>query len=96
MLSPTNQTEWQPKPLNIKCDRTNQQDSGQISVDRSTTAYSQHLQYLDSTKSSAKDLSFPKSEITISLRAFSSSETWMQLGKPIPCHVAMEMVDNAA
>jgi len=35
----------------------------------------QHLQYLDSTKSSAKDLSLPKSEIMISHRAFNSSVT---------------------
>ena len=49
-----------PKPPNFICDRTNQQDSGQISVDRSTTVYSQHLQSLSPTKSSANGYSTPK------------------------------------
>ena len=48
------------RPPNIESDRTNQQDSGQISVDRSTTDYSQHLQSLSPTKSSAKGYSTPK------------------------------------
>ena len=49
-----------PKPPNFICDRTNQQDSGQISVDRSTTVYSHHLQSLSPTKSSANGYSTPK------------------------------------
>jgi hypothetical protein len=67
-------------------------------VDRSTKAsYSQHLQYLDAIKSSAKDLSLAIFEITIDHRAFRGGGDSYEVGpKPISFHVIMQAVDNPA
>ena len=56
-----------------------------------------HLQYLDSVKSSAKDLSLPKLEIEINRKAFSGKSGSYATGpRPNACHVTMEAVDNTA
>ena len=59
--------------------------------------YSQHLQYLDSIKSSTKDLSLPLHEIVIHPIAFSGDRGWYALEPKLICwHVAMRTVDNTA
>ena len=45
--------------------------------------YSQHLQYLDSVKSSAKDLSLPKLEIKIKHKTFHGKSVRMQQGRDL-------------
>ena len=56
-----------------------------------------HLQYLDSVKSSAKDLSLPKFEIMISCKTFDGRSSSYATGpRPNGCHVTMEAVDNTA
>ena len=56
-----------------------------------------HLQYLDSVKSSAKDLSLPRFEITISCKTFNGRSSSCATGpRPNACHVTMEAVDNTA
>ena len=56
-----------------------------------------HLQYLDSVKSSAKDLSLPKSEIAISHYTFNGKRGSYATGpRPNGCHVTIEAVDNTA
>ena len=59
--------------------------------------YSQHLQYLDSTTSYAKDLSFPERENSVDRGCFQQQ---VQLGRngaePSSCRVAVEMVRTAA
>ena len=56
-----------------------------------------HLQYLDSVKSSAKDLSLPRFEIKISCKTFNGSSSSYATGpRPNACHVTMEAVDNTA
>ena len=59
--------------------------------------YSQHLQYLDSVKSSAKDLSLPKLEITIAHKTFIGNSGSSATGpRPDACHVTMGAVDDTA
>ena len=59
--------------------------------------YSQHLQYLDSIKSSTKDLSLPLHEIIIYPVAFSGDRGWYALEPKLICwHVAMRAVGNTA
>ena len=59
--------------------------------------YSQHLQYLDSVKSSAKGLSFPQLEIKIYHATFNGRYGSYATGpRPNACHVTMEVVDNTA
>ena len=56
-----------------------------------------HLQYLDSVKSSAKDLSLPRFEIMISCKTFDGRSSSYATGpRPNDCHVTMEAVDNTA
>ena len=56
-----------------------------------------HLQYLDSVKSSAKDLSLPRFEIMISRKTFDGKSGSCATGpRPNACHVTMEAVDNTA
>ena len=56
-----------------------------------------HLQYLDSVKSSAKDLSLPRFEIKISCKTFNGKSSSCATGpRPNGCHVTMEAVDNTA
>ena len=48
-------------------------------------------------KSSAKDLSLPKSEIEISHKTFDGKSSSYATGpRPNACHVTMEAVDNTA
>ena len=59
--------------------------------------YSQHLQYLDSRKSSAKDLSLPKFEIEISHNTFNGkSGSYATRSRPNACHVTVDAVYNTA
>ena len=59
--------------------------------------YSQHLQYLDSNKSSPKDLSPPLSEMVICFYAFNSVRRQSALEpKLIDWRITMRVVDNAA
>ena len=59
--------------------------------------YSQHLQYLDSSKSSAKDLSLPTKEIVIRHTAFNSGNGLNARGpRPNGCPVSKKVVDNTA
>ena len=59
--------------------------------------YSQHLQYLDSIRSSAKGLSLSKVEMMIRHRAFSGRSNMSAVGpKPNCYHVALEAVDSIA
>ena len=54
-----------------------------------------HLQYLDSVKSSAKDLSLPKLEIAITHYTFNGTRGSYAIGpRPNGCHVTIEVVDN--
>ena len=56
-----------------------------------------HLQYLDSVKSSAKDLSLPRFEIMSSCKTFDGKSSSYATGsRPNACHVTMEAVDNTA
>ena len=56
-----------------------------------------HLQYLDSVKSSAKDLSLPKFEIETSHKTFGGKSGSCAAGpRPNACHVTMEVVYNTA
>ena len=56
-----------------------------------------HLQYLDSVKSSAKDLSLPRFEITISCKTFNGKSSSYATGpRPNACHVTMKVVVNTA
>ena len=60
-------------------------------------SYSQQLQYLDSIRSSAKDLSLPKFEIKTSHNTFNGkSGSYATRPRPNACHVTMEAVDNTA
>ena len=58
--------------------------------------YSQHLQYLDAIKSSAKDLSLAIFEIEIGHRAFSGGGAHTKLAEAIAFHVILQVVDNRA
>ena len=58
--------------------------------------YSQHLQYLDAIKSSAKDLSLAIFEIEIGHRAFSGGGAHTKLAEAIVFHVILQVVDNRA
>ena len=58
--------------------------------------YSQHLQYLDAIKSSAKDLSLAIFEITIGHHAFSGGGAHTKLAEAIISHVILQAVDNRA
>ena len=56
-----------------------------------------HLQYLDSVKSSAKDLSHPQFEIMIRHITFNGNyDSYATGSRPNICHVTMEVVDNTA
>ena len=56
-----------------------------------------HLQYLDSVKSSAKDLSLPWFAIELVRDTFNGSSGSCATGpRPNACHVTMEVVDNTA
>ena len=58
--------------------------------------YSQHLQYLDAIKSSAKDLSLAIFEITIGHHAFSGGGAHTKLAEAMNFHVILQVVDNRA
>ena len=54
-----------------------------------------HLQYLDSVKSSAKDLSLPRFEIMSSCKTFDGKSSSYATGsRPNACHATMEAMDN--
>ena len=58
--------------------------------------YSQHLQYLDAIKSSAKDLSLAIFEIAIDHRTYSGGGAHTKLAEAIVFHVILQVVDNRA
>ena len=58
--------------------------------------YSQHLQYLDAIKSSAKDLSLAIFEIAIDHHTSSGGGAHTKLAEAIVFHVILQVVDNRA
>ena len=85
----------QPKGLEFTLGRTNRrtQAESQWIV---ALGYSQHLQYLDAIKSSAKDLSLAIFEIAIDHQTFSGGGAHTKLAEAITLHVILQVVDNRA
>ena len=86
---------WLPQGFLERCEQIiKTQDEPQWIV---TQRLLSHLQYLDSVKSSAKDLSLPRFEIMSSCKTFDGKSSSYATGpRPNVCHVTMEAVDNTA